>query len=95
MARVFAFIALALASLMATVQAVPAGAAAGMDLQLVKNIKNYVMPIILKEINSLQLGRIDYKGGYVENINFNFKLLSNDSVDFAFDPVQNAVVLTC
>ncbi len=45
------------------------------------------MPIILKEINSLQLGRIDYKSGYVENINFNFKLLSNDSVDFAFDPV--------
>ncbi len=32
MARVFAFIALALAAFMATIQAVPAGAAAGMDL---------------------------------------------------------------
>ena len=45
-----------------------------MDLQLIKNIKNYVMPTILKEINSLKLPRIDYKGGYVENIEFNFNL---------------------
>jgi hypothetical protein len=59
---------------MSVTSAVPAGAAAGMDLQLIKNIKNYVMPTILKEINSLKLPRIDYKGGYVENIEFNFNL---------------------
>ena len=44
------------------------------------------MPYIIKEINALKLGRIDYKGGYVENIEFNFNLKSNDSVNFEFDP---------
>lgn len=44
---------LALFSLAGFTLAVPAGAAAGMDLQLIKNVKNYVMPVILKEINSL------------------------------------------
>ncbi len=31
----------------------------------------------------------------MENLAFNFNLLSNNSVDFTFDPVQNAIVLTC
>ncbi|TNV79283.1 hypothetical protein FGO68_gene12198 [Halteria grandinella] len=74
--------------------AAPAGAAAGMDLDLIKNIKNYVMPTILHDINTLQLPRIEYKGGYVDNLAFQFNLASNDSVQFSFDPAQNAVVLT-
>ena len=86
---------LLLVSLLASVSlAAPAGAAAGMDLDLIKNIKNYVMPTILHDINTLQLPRIDYKGGYVENLAFQFNLASNNSVDFHFDPAQNAVVLT-
>jgi len=56
------------------VQAVPAGAAAGMDLDLIKNIKNYVMTTIINDINTLQLPRIDYKGGYVDELAFNFNL---------------------
>ncbi len=66
--------ALAVSTLLGVTNAVPAGAAAGMDLELIKNIKNYLMPTILKEINTLQLGRIDYKGGYVENLSFNFNI---------------------
>lgn len=83
-----------LATVSTLTSAAPAGLAAGMDLSLIKNIKNYVMPTILHDINSLQLPRIDYKGGYVENLAFHFNLESNDSVDFSFDPAQNAVVLT-
>jgi len=64
----------------APIQSVPSGAAAGMDIDLVKNIKNYVMPTIIKDINALKLPRIDYKGGYVENLSINFNLKSNDSV---------------
>jgi hypothetical protein len=78
----------------AVAQASLAGAAAGMDLELVKNVKNYVLPTILTDINTLKLPRIDYKGGYVENLAFNFAIQSNDSIAFAFDPVQNAVVLS-
>ncbi len=33
--------------------AIKAGAAAGMDLELIKNIKNYVMPSIIDHINAL------------------------------------------
>ncbi len=57
-----------LAFLIAPTQSIPSGAAAGMDIDLVKNIKNYVMPTIIKDINDLKLPRIDYKGGYVENL---------------------------
>jgi hypothetical protein len=69
-----------------SVSCVKSGAAAGMDLDLIKNVKNYVMPKILRDINALKLPRIDYKGGYVENLQFNFGLKSNDSVSFTFDP---------
>ena len=71
---------------------IQAGAAAGMDLELVKNVKNYVMPSVISYINALKLPRIDYKGGYVEELDFNFNLRSNDSVQFSLDPVQNAIV---
>ncbi len=55
-------------------QSVPCGAAAGMDIYLVRNIKNYVIPYIIKEINALRLPRINYNGGYVENIVINLNL---------------------
>ena len=95
MAKYFTSLALALTTLIGVTFAVPAGAAVGMDLLLIKNIKNYVMPAIIRDINSLQLGRINYDGGYVENIKFNFGVASQDSVDFAFDPVANAIVFKC
>ncbi len=38
---------------LSAVSAAPSGVAAGMDLDLIKNIKNYIMPKILKDINSL------------------------------------------
>ena len=55
MAKPLACLALAFISslLMGVTSAVPAGAAAGMDLDLIRNIKNYVMPMILHEINTL------------------------------------------
>jgi len=62
---------------------------------LIKDVKNYVMPTIIKEINSLKLGDIAYQGGHVDNIDIKLFLASNNSVDFAFDPVQNAMVVTC
>ena len=81
--------------LLPSVTPVPAGAAAGMDIDLIRNIKNYVIPDIINEINSLVLPRIDYKGGYVEGITFKLQLQSLDSIAFSFDPVQNAIVLKC
>ncbi len=66
-----------------------------MDQQLVKTVKDYIMPFVLHEINAVKIPRIDYNGGYVENVGFNFGILNNNSITFSFDPTQNAVVLTC
>lgn len=56
-----------------------------MDIDLVRNIKNYVVPHIINEINAYKPPRINYDGGYVENLSFNFALLTKDSIDFSFD----------
>ena len=39
---------LVLATAFISAYAVPSGAAAGMDLELIKNIKNYIMPKLIK-----------------------------------------------
>ena len=59
-----------LSLLVALVSAIPAGAAVGMDIDLIRNVKNYVLPDIIKQINALVLPRIDYKGGIVDGIRF-------------------------
>ena len=41
----------------------------------------------------MQLGRIDYKGGYVSNLGISFAVKSNDSVQFTFDQANNALHL--
>jgi hypothetical protein len=43
----------ALAATLSTVIAVPAGAAMGMDIDLIRNVKNYVLPDIIKNVNAL------------------------------------------
>lgn len=77
---------LLLSLLLTSVAAVPSGAAAGMDLDLIKNIKNYVMPHIIAEINALQLPCIQYPNGHVDHLKLDFHLAGNDSVEFLLDP---------
>ena len=78
-----------------SVSAIPAGAAVGMDIDLIKNVKNYVLPDIINQINALVLPRIDYKGGYVDGIHFNIVIKSLDSIQFNFDPATNSLVINC
>jgi hypothetical protein len=78
-----------------SVNAIPAGAAVGMDIDLIKNVKNYVLPDIINHINALVLPRIDYKGGYVDGIHFNIAIKSLDSIQFNFDPATNSLVINC
>lgn len=66
-----------------------------MDIDLIRNVKNYVLPDIIKQVNALKLPRIDFKGGYVEGITFNFAIKSLDSIQFYFDPATNSIVLNC
>lgn len=42
-----------LAICISTASLTPAGVAAAIDAELVKNIKNYVVPMIIKDINSV------------------------------------------
>jgi hypothetical protein len=80
---------------LSTVSSVPAGAAVGMDIDLIRNVKNYVLPRIIRDINALKLPRIDFNGGYVDGITFNFAIKSLDSIQFTFDPATNSIVLNC
>ena len=84
-----------LSLLAALVSAIPAGAAVGMDIDLIRNVKNFVLPDIIKQINALVLPRIEYKGGYVDGIRFNFAIKSLDSIQFIFDPATNSLVINC
>ncbi len=63
---------LASMTMFASVNCVPAGAAAGTDIELIRNVKNYVLPSIIKQINAFTIPHLDYNGGYVEGITFNF-----------------------
>jgi hypothetical protein len=78
-----------------TTLTVPSGAAIGMDIDLIRNIKNYVVPKIITEINALVIPRLDHKDGYVEDVRFQFGLVSLDSIQFSFNPQLNAIVFTC
>jgi len=50
-------------------QGVKAGVAAMVDTYLVRNVKNYIMPLIINQINQTPIPRIDFDGGYVDKIN--------------------------
>ena len=88
-------LAVSLSTFAPSATAVPAGAAVGMDIDLIRNVKNYVLPDIIKEVNALKLPRIDFKGGYVDGLSFNFAIKSLDSIQFFFDPATNSIVLNC
>ena len=69
----------------------PAGVAAAIDSELVKNIKNYIVPVILKDINAVKTGRIDFDKGHVDNVEINLQNNNQDSVQILFNPSLNGI----
>jgi hypothetical protein len=51
------------------------------------------MPMILRTINDVQVGRINFDGGHVENINIDLFVANNDSLQLTFTGTSKAAVL--
>jgi hypothetical protein len=73
---------------------IPSGIAAAVDTQLVMKVKNYLMPMILEYINNERLPRMDFDGGYVENVKLDLYVKSNNSLQLNFSEAINGGILT-
>ena len=58
--------------------------AASADAELVKNVKNYIMPMILRIVNNVAVPRIDFDGGHVDNVNIDLYIQNNESIGLTF-----------
>ena len=43
------------------------------------------MPVILKQVNKMEIPRIDFDGGYVDRVNISLGIRDNNSVSLAFN----------
>lgn len=87
------FLLLAAALALISAQKLPAGVAISADTELVKNVKNYIMPMILKVVNEVKVPRIDFSGGHVDNLNIDLFLQSNESLTLKFSKAVNGGIL--
>lgn len=72
----------------------PSGIAAAVDTQLVTKVKNYLMPMILTYINNEKLPRMEFDGGYVEDVQLDLFVKSNNSLQLNFSEAINGGILT-
>jgi len=70
------------------------GIAAAVDTQLVTKVKNYLMPMILTYINNEKLPRMEFDGGYVEDVQLDLFVKSNNSLQLNFSEAINGGILT-
>jgi len=74
---------LTLASIVSLVHCNKTGMAVSVGIEVVDKFKNYTMPLIMKEINSLDIGKIDFDKGYMDNIQIKMQELSSVEVWFS------------
>ena len=79
---------------LASTQRVPAGVAAAVDTELIKNVKNYVMPMIINLVNNVAVPRIEFSGGHIDSINIDLGIKNNDSISLTFNQLVNGGILT-
>eukprot|EP00347_Sterkiella_histriomuscorum_P011713 403371396 len=75
------------------VQATAAGVAMAVDIEVVNQVKNYGMPMMIDTINNLDLGKIEFSQGNVDNIKFDLHVKDLNSIQVGFSGQDNAVVM--
>jgi hypothetical protein len=80
-----------LAALALTASANYAGVSMAVDIDVVNKMKNYAMPMVLSELNGLDLGKIEFDGGYVDNMVFNFAIPDYSTIAVSFSGANNAI----
>ncbi|CDW79591.1 bactericidal permeability-increasing [Stylonychia lemnae] len=68
-----------------------AGTAAGVDIGIVDQVKKIGMPIIQQQLNDFKVGKINFKGGDVDNMDLKFSFNNPDSIKVAFSGASNAI----
>ncbi len=69
----------------------PAGIAASVDIDVVKKFKDFAMPRFVEEMNHLQIPKIEFDGGFIDNVKFGFGINDLNSIDINFNGAKNGV----
>jgi hypothetical protein len=85
---------LTITALFSAVHATPAGIAAAVDIDVVSNIKNYIVPQFVETLNNLDMEDIVIDGGSVSNITFNFDPINSTSIVTDFKGSANAIQMS-
>ena len=70
-----------------------AGVVASVDSDVMKKFKDYILPSLVSEINSIDIGKIEFDGGYIDNTKLNMVINNPNTLDFSFSGAQNAFIL--
>ena len=81
------------ASLFSCVYSAPAGLAVAVDIDVVKNVKDYVMPIAITEINKIVIPDLSFEGGHISGVSFQISPISPDSIATEFNGADNSIVI--
>lgn len=68
-----------------------AGIGMAVDIDVVNKIKDYAMPMVISTINSYDVGKISFDGGYVDDLKFNFQVKDLNSILVSFTGADNAI----
>jgi hypothetical protein len=85
---------LSLSVLALTAIANPAGVAMGLDYSLIKNGEKVLIPWAIEEVNSMNLTKITFDGGYVSHLKVNLFHAGSKNIDLDFDGKDNALNFT-
>ena len=68
------------------------GVAMLVDVGVLDQVKNYFLPTMMSTLNSLDLGKIEFDGGWVDNLQFNLNIKSQESLDLTLSGKDDAIV---
>jgi hypothetical protein len=84
--------ALVLSTLALTARLEIAGVAATVDSGLISNVKYSFLPSVITTLNNYQIGKIEFDGGYVDNLAINLQINDYSKVQTDLSELENGVI---
>ena len=91
MLRIQAIVVISLIAL--SVGSKPAGLVASVDQDVMVNFKNFITPTVIHEINSIDIGRIDFDGGHIDQTSFKLAIVDENSLNVKMSGKDNGFVI--
>lgn len=76
----FATALVVIAALFQATSATTAGVATAIDIGIVEKTKDFIMPLVVKNLNSLALPEIPIDHGYVKNVKFSINPITPSDI---------------